>query len=196
MLPRRNVGPSTASLGSNGQRQIEENFERLAIEPSNWRMSWAQNLANRYDANFIAKNFFSGREIVPNRFASPRAVLLILFVLSSHLRFTSIARPGLAKGGFKKASSFRNASYLFYCSTKRALAPAAATELMRCDLAATNSARSTPASRSSYRGRDPFDRCRPVGLGLGRLVTTVCRCSPPARGHFHSPPGALMIDQT
>ena len=78
-------------------------------------------------------------------------------------------RPGFAKGGFTKASSFRIASYLFYCSTKRVLALAAATGLMRCDLAATNSARSTPASRSPNRGRDPFDRCRPMGLRLGRL---------------------------
>ena len=37
--------------------------------------------ANRYDANFAAKKFFAQREIVPNRFDSPRAVLLIKSVL-------------------------------------------------------------------------------------------------------------------
>lgn len=56
-------------------------FARSRCSAAPMRAAACRTFANRYDAIFVAKKSFAAREIVLNRFDSPRAILLIKSVL-------------------------------------------------------------------------------------------------------------------
>lgn len=125
----------------------------------------------------------------PRRFANS-----ILVVIARAIHLTSVTQ--FAKGGFETSIVVSVCQFPLVLDRRRGrlhLPP------RRDSLAATwplNFQRARRRLHAHTAQPTPFDRCRPTGLRPGRLVTTASRCSPSAQDHFHSPRGALMIDQT